>query len=227
LISAFGVVAIAEMGDKTQFLVMALTACYKKRDIFIGIIISIIMLNILAVALGTVINKYVPIDLIKLIAGAMFLVFAFTTLKKNDDIQEESCETKKTKLPPFLTIALTFFLAELGDKTQLTILNLSASSEGGETNFLFHIMIFIGGTLGLIFADSIGIIIGIILGKKLPRNVLSLISSAIFAVFGVLTLYDPFKAYLKDYAILGIILLSVIVLGICILAYIKSHKIKK
>jgi putative Ca2+/H+ antiporter (TMEM165/GDT1 family) len=226
------VVAIAEMGDKTQFLVMALTACYKKRDIFIGIIISIILLNILAVALGTVINKYVPLDLIKLIAGAMFLVFAFTTLKKNDKDDEDNdndiCKTgKKTKLPPFLTIAFTFFLAELGDKTQLTILNLSASSEGGETNFLYHIMIFIGGTLGLIFADSIGIIVGMLLGKKLPANILNLLSAAIFAVFGVLTLYDPFRAYLKDYTILGITLLSVIILCLCVMAYMKSRKPKK
>ena len=219
-------VTIAEMGDKTQFLVMALTSRYRKRDIFLGIIISILLLNVIAVALGTVINKYFPLDLIKLIAGAMFLVFAYTTLKK--DNKEENCDNNlKRKLPPFLTIALTFFLAELGDKTQLTILNMSASAEGGEDILLHQIMIFIGGTLGLILADSIGMLVGVFIGKKLPQNVLSIISAVIFAVFGVLTLYEPFQTYLKGYAILGIILLCVVVLCICILVYIKSHKSNK
>lgn len=223
MFTAFTMVAIAEMGDKTQFLVMALTSCYRKRDIFAGITISIILLNIIAVALGTVINKYVPLDLVKLIAGAMFLFFAFTALKK--ECVDDVCETKdKTKFPAFLTIACTFFLTELGDKTQLTILNLSAATEADDNVLMMQIMIFIGGTLGLILADSLGIIVGIFLGKKLPQTAFQVMSAVIFAVFGIVTLYTPFKIYLKEFAVLGIVLLSIITVFLCVFIYYRSRK---
>ena len=110
---------IAEMGDKTQLLLVAMTSRFKLRDIIIGSAASILVLNGLAVGVGSIISKFVPLYLIKIIAALAFFFFAWSSLSGDDQAEDEGGGKKESKLP-ILTVFSTFFLAELGDKTQLT-----------------------------------------------------------------------------------------------------------
>ena len=109
---------IAEMGDKTQLMLVAMTSRFKLKDILLGTGVAILVLNGLAVLAGGIISTVVPTWLIRLIAGAAFLFFAVTTLKGDDD-EEENVKDRKIRFAP-LSVFCTFFVAELGDKTQLT-----------------------------------------------------------------------------------------------------------
>ena len=148
---------IAEMGDKTQLLLVAMTSRFKLRDIIIGSAASILVLNGLAVGVGSIISKFVPLYLIKIIAALAFFFFAWSSLSGDDEEEEEGAGKKESKLP-ILTVFGTFFLAELGDKTQLTAITFAAN-EGLE----HAITIWLACSIGLFAADIIGMLVGYLL----------------------------------------------------------------
>ena len=110
---------IAEMGDKTQLMLIALTSKYKLRDIIFGTAAAILVLNGLAVLAGGLVSEFIPGWLIKIIAALAFLYFAASTLAGDDDEEEEGNGRSRIRFAPF-AVFCTFFVAELGDKTQLT-----------------------------------------------------------------------------------------------------------
>ena len=116
---------IAEMGDKTQLMLVAMTSRFKLKDILLGTGVAVLVLNGLAVLAGGIISTVVPTWLIRLIAGAAFLFFAVTTLEGDDD-EEENVKDRKIRFAP-LSVFCTFFVAELGDKTQLTAITFGAN----------------------------------------------------------------------------------------------------
>lgn len=171
---------IAEMGDKTQLMLVALTNKYKIRDIILGTAVSILVLNGIAVLAGGLVGEMIPDWLIKLIAAAAFLYFAVTSLKKDDE-EEEEAKTGKIKFAP-LAVFCTFFVAELGDKTQLTAITFGAN-EGLSKG----IIVWLACSIGLFAADIIGMLIGYLLKSKTPDGFLGILAFIIFAIFGVLT----------------------------------------
>lgn len=193
LLQAFFMVFIAEMGDKSQFLLLAMASKFKIRDIVIGTAAAICVLNAFAILVGTLIGDVLQNAsfAISIVAGLAFFYFAFSSLK--DDDGEEETVGKKGKFGAIATIFGTFVLAELGDKTQLTALTLAAGN-GAEKGFdiVSILLVFIGSSLALFIADMLGLAVGYFLGKKLPSNIFAWISFAIFAVFGVVKLIDGF-----------------------------------
>ena len=110
---------IAEMGDKTQLMLIALTSKYKLKDIILGTAAAILVLNGMAVLAGGLVSEFIPDWLIKTIAALAFLYFAASTISGDDDEEEEEGGKSKIRFAP-LAVFCTFFVAELGDKTQLT-----------------------------------------------------------------------------------------------------------
>lgn len=181
---------VAEMGDKTQLLMVAMTSRYKLRDIIIGSAASILALNAMAVGLGALISNLIPAWLIKIIAALAFFYFAWSTLKKKETEEEEKAVEQAKH--PILTVFGTFFIAELGDKTQLTAITFAASegvalSLSGIEN---AVLIWLACSIGLFAADLIGMLIGYLLKSKTPEGFLDKLAFVIFAVFGVLTLHE-------------------------------------
>ena len=156
---------IAEMGDKTQLMLVAMTSKFKLKDILLGTGVAILVLNGLAVLAGGLVSTVVPTWLIRLIAGAAFLFFAATTLKGDDD-EEENVKDRKIKFAP-LSVFCTFFVAELGDKTQLTAITFGAN-EGLSA----AVVVWLACSLGLFAADVIGLLVGYLLKSKAPEGIL-------------------------------------------------------
>ena len=178
---------IAEMGDKTQLMLIALTSKYKLRDIILGTAAAILVLNGLAVLAGGLISEFIPDWLIKTIAALAFLYFATSTIAGDDDDEEEEGGKTKIKFAP-LAVFCTFFVAELGDKTQLTAITFGAN-EGMSA----AIIVWIGCSLGLFAADILGMLVGYLLKSKTPDGLLNTLAFVIFSVFGVYTLYQGLK----------------------------------
>ena len=160
---------IAEMGDKTQLMLVAMTSKFKLKDILLGTGVAILVLNGLAVLAGGLVSTVVPTWLIRLIAGAAFLFFAATTLKGDDD-EEENVKNRKIKFAP-LSVFCTFFVAELGDKTQLTAITFGAN-EGLSA----AVVVWLACSLGLFAADVIGLLIGYLLKSKAPEGILNTVA---------------------------------------------------
>jgi putative Ca2+/H+ antiporter (TMEM165/GDT1 family) len=178
LLSTFAIIALAELGDKTQLLTMAFATRYRARDILASVFAASALLMLLAVFVGRVLYELIPTSYVQLIAGVLFLVFAFWILYSDDE--EEGQPSGKT---PFLTVFGAFILAEIGDKTQLAAIALTV-----KYNVLLEV--WAGATAGMFAANSIAIIAGSKMATKLPQKLIKRIAAALFFVFGAVTLYS-------------------------------------
>ena len=212
---------IAEMGDKTQLMLIALTSKYKLRDIILGTAAAILVLNGLA---GGLVSEFIPAWLIKIIAAFAFLYFAASTLAGDDDEEEEGSGRSRIRFAPF-AVFCTFFVAELGDKTQLTAITFGAN-EGMSS----ALIVWLGCSLGLFLADILGMLLGYLLKSKTPEGLLNTLAFAIFSVFGVFTLYQGLKLINTDVRfipVLPILIVATIVFaGICVYLFLKREKAK-
>lgn len=215
---------IAEMGDKTQLMLVALTSRFKLRDIIIGTAAAILVLNGLAVLLGGLVSEIIPTWLIRLVAASAFLFFAITSLKGDDDEEEETKEENVSRFAP-LTVFCTFFVAELGDKTQLTAITFGAN-EGMGSAFV----VWIGCSLGLFAADILGMLVGYLLKSKTPDGLLNTLAFVIFSIFGVYTLYQGLKLISASVCPLPVwpvlIAATAVFVVACVCLFVKREKKK-
>ena len=213
---------IAEMGDKTQLMLIALTSKYKLRDIILGTAAAILVLNGLAVLAGGLVSEFIPAWLIKIIAAFAFLYFAAATITGDDDEDEEEGGKTKIQFAP-LAVFCTFFVAALRDKTQLTAITFGAN-EGMSS----ALIVWLGCSLGLFLADILGMLLGYLLKSKTPEGLLNTLAFAIFSVFGVFTLYQGLKLINTDVRfipVLPILIVATIVFaGICVYLFLKREK---
>lgn len=178
-LTAFGLVFIAEMGDKTQLASMALAAEYSAWKVITGIFIAAAVLNLMAVLVGSYVTLAIPLYIIKIAASIIFLLFGILNLKEESADENE----RHFKFGPVVTVALTFFIGELGDKTQLMTITLAAK-------YTNPYAVFAGSSVGLLLADCLGVIIGAALFKRIPKKAVKIISSAVFIIFGTLGLLE-------------------------------------
>ena len=177
-LGALFLIFIAEMGDKTQVITMTLALKYPINKILIGVALGSFANHGLAIVLGTMLSRIVPIDFLQLFAGTLFIIFAFYSLK----IREEEVEEKKYKYSVIIAVALMFFIGELGDKTQLTALGLGSTS-------LNPFVILLGTTSGMVLTSFMGIIVGRKLGKKIAEDKIKIASFLVFSFFGLEKIY--------------------------------------
>lgn len=173
--ASFIFVVLAEMGDKTQLLAMAFAAKYKAHQVLLAVFIATILNHFLAVAAGRALTAIVPLNVISFIASLSFVIFGIWTIR-GDKLEGE--ENRVSKFGPVFTVAIAFFLAEMGDKTQLATISLAV-----KYNSMLNVLM--GTTLGMIVADAIGIVFGIVMKKHIPQKSIKWISAAIFILFGL------------------------------------------
>ena len=169
----FAMIFLAEMGDKSQFLMAALTGEYRMRDILCGTLAAIAVLCGLAVSVGALLGGLLPMTLISLVAGGAFLFFARSGL--GGDAEQDGSVRRGRAFP---AIFGTYFLAELGDKTQLATLTVGA--EHPEAGWA----VFLGAAAALFLSGLLGVAVGVLLGRHLPAGVFRAVSTVIFASCG-------------------------------------------
>ena len=178
-IASLALVVLAEMGDKTQLLAMAFATRFRAQTVLLGVFVATAANHLLAVAVGNYASQIIPIVYIQIAAAASFILFGIWTLR-GDTLEGED---QRFKFSPFWTVAAAFFLAEMGDKTQLATVALAAKYQQ-------ILPVWIGTVTGMIISDAIGIGAGILLGKRLPEKVIKWIAASIFIVFGIWGLYE-------------------------------------
>lgn len=180
LLVSTGVVALAEIGDKTQLLAFILAARFKKPvPIILGILAATIVNHGLAGALGAWITSAVSPEALRWVLGMSFVGMAIWTMIP-DKIEEEETQVAK-RFGVFGATLITFFLAEMGDKTQIATVAMAA-------HYTSPLMVVIGTTLGMLIADAPAVFAGDKLANKIPMRLVHSIAAAIFALMGVATL---------------------------------------
>ncbi len=179
---AAGAVVLAEMGDKTQLLAMAFATKYKASKVLIGVFVATVFNHALAVAAGNFITHFESAQAwIQGIASLSFIFFGLWTIR-GDRLEGE--ENRTTRYGAVATVAFVFFLAEMGDKTQLATIALAAKFPSSPVGILM------GTTTGMLIADGIGIIIGVVMCRRIPERTIKLISAGVFIFFGFLGSYQ-------------------------------------
>lgn len=180
LLVSTGVVALAEMGDKTQLLAFLLAARFKKPlPIILGILAATLINHGMAGALGAWIATAVAPDIIRWALGLSFIAMAIWTLIP-DKIDHTEGHTA-TKWGVFGATLVSFFLAEMGDKTQIATVALAV-------HYAQPIWVVLGTTLGMLIADVPAVFVGDKLAAKIPMRLVHGIAAAVFAVLGLATL---------------------------------------
>lgn len=174
-----GVVALAEIGDKTQLLAFILAARYKRPwPIILAIFIATLVNHGLAGAIGTWVPALLDPNVLRWVLGISFLAMAIWILipDKIDD-----AEATRTRFGVFGTTLITFFLAEMGDKTQIATVALAAQYE----QFWWVVL---GTTLGMMLANAPAVLFGERIARRLPTQLVHRIAACIFAVLGLVAL---------------------------------------
>lgn len=194
--SALFFIFLAEMGDKTQILAMMFATRYKIRTVLVGVMIGSFLNHGIAVLIGTLLGKVIDVSLLQFVAGLAFIGFSIWTLKEEEEEDEETTTTSKSGI---VTVALAFFLGELGDKTQLTAITLAVDSA-------FPVLVLLGTVSGMVLTSSIGIFVGAKVGDRIPEILIKMISGSIFLLFGSIKIFQSAPDFLRNGV--GILILS-------------------
>lgn len=195
-------VAIAEFGDKTQMLSLLLASRYPARQVFLGVLIAVVGLQLLATAAGRVAGDLIPGRVLAFVTAALFIGFGIWSFRDASGADDDEDVEVRHGWGPVAAVAGAFFLAELGDKTQVLTLAVAADPgaaarvlaplgvelvvpSGGTGVFLG---VWIGSVIGMMLVNGIAILAGSVVGRRLPRTVVARVSGVIFILFGLVAL---------------------------------------
>ncbi|MDG4787393.1 TMEM165/GDT1 family protein [Micromonospora sp. WMMD1102] len=179
---SFGVIFVAELGDKSQLMALTFATRFKALPVIIGITVATSVVHLASVALGVGLGSALPTGWIALVAGLAFLGFGIWTLRGDSLTEEERRKAERTRRSAIIAVSIAFFLAELGDKTMLATITL-ATRYGWFGTWL-------GSTVGMVAADALAIILGRVLGRRLPERTIRYGASVLFGICGVWLLVD-------------------------------------
>lgn len=185
-LSTFGLIFLAELGDKTQLTAMALALRYPWQRIFVGIAAAFLVLNLAAVVVGKLLFLLLPIFWVTLVSALLFIYFGYSTLRHACDSEDDENGPPPTAATAARTAFIMIFMAELGDKTQL----VTASQAAQHSESLMGMsMVFVASTLALWSVSLLGIFAGRQLIRFIPLCWIHRTAGFIFLVFGVLAFW--------------------------------------
>jgi Ca2+/H+ antiporter, TMEM165/GDT1 family len=173
---SFGVIFVAELGDKSQLMAMTFATRFRPWPVLVGISAATLVVHLVSVGIGYGLGATLPTDWINLAAGVAFLAFAAWTLRGDALTDEERGKAERTTRSAIMAVSAAFFLAELGDKTMLATITLATQHGWVGT--------WIGSTVGMVAADALAILVGRLLGKRLPEQAIKYGAAALFVAFG-------------------------------------------
>jgi Ca2+/H+ antiporter, TMEM165/GDT1 family len=179
---SFGVVFVAELGDKSQLMALTFATRYRALPVLIGITIATAVVHAVSVAVGYGLGAALPTGWIALVAAVAFLGFGAWTLRGDTLTDDEQSKAERSTGSAVVAASVAFFLAELGDKTMLATITLATTNE--------PIAIWLGSTAGMVAADALAIGVGAVLGARLPERAIKVFAAVAFVVFGVLLIAE-------------------------------------
>lgn len=179
---SFGIIFVAELGDKSQLMALTFAARYRAVPILIGITIATAVVHAVSVVVGAAVGVALPTRVIAVVAGVAFMAFAGWTIHGDRLDDDEAKRADRSTQSAVIAAAVAFFLAELGDKTMLATITL-ATQEG-------LLGTWAGSTLGMVAADTLAIVVGRQLGARLPERAVRIGAAITFVAFGVLLVLE-------------------------------------
>ena len=179
---AFGVVFLAEFGDKTQLVALSLATRYRTLIVLAAITVAFAITNGISVVVGGLLGAALPTSAIAVVGAFAFFGFAVWSYRSDDD---DDAPVAIGGRSVFLSIVGAMVLAELGDKTMLATATLAARDSPVAT--------WSGATLGITASAALAVFVGRALGDRLPRRATRVGASVLFVVFGVLLLVEAFR----------------------------------
>ncbi len=202
LLLSFGVIFLAELGDKTQLVAMMFALRYRWWVVLIAITVATTAVHVLSVAIGHYLGAALPTGLLGILAGLAFVFFGLWTLRGDSLSDEEASRAQRATAPAFFVVTSAFVLAELGDKTMLATVTLAADRD--------WLGVWIGSTLGMVAADGLAILVGAVAGKHLPEKFIQLTAAALFLLFGFYMLLDNLIPGANVLVVAGLALMLVV-----------------
>ena len=184
---SFGIVMLAELGDKSQLMALAFAARYRAWTVLVAVTIATLIVHAMSVLLGAAFALALPTNVIKVVAGLAFFVFAAWTLRGDHLGEREASRAARSARWAMLTIGTAFFLAELGDKTMLATVTLATTEEPIGT--------WLGSTAGMVAADALAIGAGALLGSRLPERAIRIFAAAAFVLFGAILVLEGLEVF--------------------------------
>jgi len=185
LVASFVLVALAELGDKTQIAVITLSSRFKASSVFSGAMLAFLLTTGIAVAIGDALTLVLPPFWLRITAATIFLIFGFYTIvSRKAEAQVKAEEARNTVFSSFSLITLM----ELGDKTQFAVIALSAQYE-------FPLLVYLGVMMAFALITGLGATVGTALTKLVPLKHIQLGSGVIFILFGIVFLINAVLGY--------------------------------
>jgi putative Ca2+/H+ antiporter (TMEM165/GDT1 family) len=182
LVISFGVIFVAELGDKSQLMALTFATRFKTVPVLIGITVATAVVHAVSVGIGYGLGAALPTGWISLVAALAFFAFGAWTLRGDHLTEEERRKAEKTGRSAVVAVGIAFFLAELGDKTMLATITL-ATQHGWFGTWL-------GSTIGMVAADALAIVVGRALGRHLPEKAIRYGAAVLFVLFGIWLLIE-------------------------------------
>jgi putative Ca2+/H+ antiporter (TMEM165/GDT1 family) len=186
---AFGIAAffvmLAEMGDKTQLVALAFATRYKASTVLAGVLGATLVVHLFSVGIGETAALLIPIFWIKLVSGVAFIGFGIWTLR--GDTLDDDNQTQERGWGALMTVAITFFVAELGDKTMLATVTIASEQQQ-------FAAVWLGSSLGMVVADGLAIALAQGVRSRIPEKAVRYVAAAIFAVSGVFTILSALRS---------------------------------
>ncbi len=184
---SFGVVLLAELGDKSQLMALAFAARYRALTVLVAVSIATLVVHAGSVLLGSAFAAALPTTLIQVVAALAFFGFAAWTLRGDTLGKADRERANRAGRWAVVTVGTAFFLAELGDKTMLATITLATTEEPWGT--------WLGSTAGMVAADALAIAVGAVLGTRLPERAIKVFAALAVVAFGIVLLAEALGAF--------------------------------
>lgn len=176
-VCTFGIIAASELGDKTQIAAITLSTRYRASLVFVGAMLAMVLVDGVSILAGVAIGNLIPMRLVGLFGAIIFIGFGIYSLLSKEPEKVKARKGKFAILASFSMVALM----ELGDKTQLAVIALSA-------NYGAPLQVFLGMVLAYVLLMGVGVLVGSRLLKLVPQRYLRIFSGAVFLIFGAIFL---------------------------------------
>lgn len=207
IVLSFGVVFLAELGDKSQLMALSFSMKYSWRQVLAGIAVAAAFVHAVSSIAGQTIGSALPTTAVAIVSGLAFIGFGLWTLRGHSD-----SATAVAARTGFIAVAMTFLVAELGDKTMLATFTLATNGNG--------VGVWLGSTAGMVAADALAVGIGLSLGRRIPQRTMTIASAGIFVLIGT---FAALQAISGNVALAG--LTAVAFSGIVIAAARRTSRV--